>query len=384
MLLPGAIGGTVAPGFEGVRDAFAANFADRGEIGAALCVHVDQRRVVDLWGGVADRATGRLWGPDTPIVVFSCTKGLVATCFLMLEDRGGIDLDAPVVRYWPEFAAVGHEALTVRTLLNHRSGLCAVDRPLRLADLSDVPRLESALVAQVPLWEPGADQGYGASAFGMYAQAVFRRAAGRTLGRYLADEIVQPLGVDAWLGLPEAVRPRLATLYPVGGWEGLCSVGAHLARDSLEGRMYRGVLSRRSPCARAVGNPRDLGARHFAAYQLWAAQRIEMPWANAHVSARALSRIYDPLANGGATRDGVRLVSRPALDAVHARQSWVQRDRVLHKPLGHSGVGGALGFADPAARVSFGYVMNRMAAHVRSPRTLALCHAVYRCLGTSP
>lgn len=394
--------GTVAPGFEPIRDAFAANF-ERGEIGAALCVHRRGERIVDLWGGVADREAARPWEADTPIVVFSCTKGLVAACFLALQDRGGLDLDAPIRRLWPEFAGRGRDAVTTRMLLNHRSGLCAIDRPLSLADLADTDRTEAALLDQEPLWEPGSDQGYHAISYGLYAQAVFRRAAGRTLGQFLAEELTGPLGADVWLGLPEVIRPRLARLYPTARLQGLGAVLAQLPRDNPEGRMYRDVLlRRRSPSARAVGNPRELGAMGFDNLNRYDVQQLELPWIGGIASARGLAAVYEPLASEGVARDGRRIVSAAAIAAVHPRQSWAARDRVMHKPMGfsqgflkdeahlfspneatvgHAGMGGSLGLADPDEGLALGYVMNHMAPEMRSRRALALCHAVYRCLG---
>lgn len=394
--------GTVQPAFEGVREAFAANF-ERGEIGAGLCVHVAGERVVDLWAGYADRDTGRPWEADTPAVVFSGTKGLTAVAYLVLADRGGIDLDAPVTRYWPEFAGLRRDAITVRMLLNHRSGLCAVDRPLSLQDLADPARTEAALLAQEPLWEPGTDQGYGATAWGMYAQAVFRRAAGRTIGRFLADEVAGPARADVWLGLPESVNTRAATLYPTPLSEAARWLLTNLPRGTSEGRTFRDVLLHPNRASwRAVRNPRELGLRYFHHLDRYDVRKLELPWIGGFATARGFATLYDPLANGGVRADGTRLVSAAAIDAVKARQSWTERDRVMHKPIGfaqgfvkeqtcffspnpeafgHPGMGGSLGFADPVDRVSIGYVVNSMAAQVRSPRAISLCRAIYRGLG---
>jgi CubicO group peptidase (beta-lactamase class C family) len=399
------IHGTVAQGFERVRDAFVANFA-RGEIGAALCVSVRGQRVVDLWAGWADREREMPWEADTPCVVFSVTKGFVGTCFLALQDRGGIDLDAPIATYWPEFAGgdagATRAGITVRTLLNHRSGLCAVDRGLTIEDLKHDERVESALLAQEPLWEPGTDQGYHATSLGMYAQAIFRRAAGRSLGRFFAEELAGPLGADAWIGLPEEVHPRTATLYPTAPLKAVWAILSQLPRDTVEGRMYRRVLfDRKSAAARAVANPRELGAGRFTNLNRADVRRLELPWMGGHATARGVSRIYEPLANGGSAA-GVRIVSPEAIEPLKLRQSWSDRDLVVPKPMGfsqgflkdqthlfcpnpemfgHAGMGGSLGFADPVEGVAFGYVMNHMAPQVRSTRALALCHALYASLG---
>ena len=394
--------GTVNPAFEGVREAFAANF-DRGEIGAGLCVHVAGERVVDLWAGYADRETGRAWEADTPAVVFSGTKGMVAIAFLVLADRGGIDLDAPVAAYWPEFAGLGREAITVRTLLNHRAGLCAVDVPLSLHDLADQARTEAALLAQAPLWPPGTDQGYGATAWGMYAQAVFRRAAGRTVGQYLADEVAGPLGADVWIGLPEAVNSRVAHLYPTPLAQAARWLIANLPRRTSEGRTFRDALLHRTGASwRAVRNPRELGAGQFHHLDRYDVRKLELPWIGGLATARGFATLYDPLANGGVSANGTRVVSPGAIDAVKARQSWTESDRVMHKPIGfaqgfvkeqtcffspnpeafgHPGMGGSLGLADPVDRVAIGYVVNSLAVQVRSPRAIAVCRSIYRALG---
>lgn len=400
--MPQAVQGDVASGFEGVRQAFSDNF-ERGEIGAALCVHVGGKRVVDLWGGYADRESGRAWAADTPTVVFSGTKGLTSIGYLVLADRGGIDLDAPVTRYWPEFAGLGRDAITVRMLLNHRSGLCAVDRPLSLRDLGDQGRTEAALLAQEPLWEPDTNQGYGATAWGMYAQAVFRRAAGRTVGRYLAEEIAGPLGADVWIGLPESVDARAAQLYPTPVSVSVRWLLKNLPLRNSEGRSFRAaILRRKQPTWRAVRNPRELGAGHFHHLDRYDVRKLELPWIGGYATVRGFATVYDPLANGGVAANGARVVSAAAIDAIKPRQSWVERDRVMHKPMGfsqgfikeqtcyfspnreafgHPGMGGALGLADPVDHVAIGYVANGMAVEVRSPRAIALCRAVYRALG---
>jgi CubicO group peptidase (beta-lactamase class C family) len=392
------IHGTWLPRYARVVDAFRDNFIRREELGAGFTLVQDGEVVVDLWAGTADEATSRPWAQDTPVVVFSTTKGMVALAFLMLQDRGQLDLDAPVDRWWPELGRGGKHVITVRMLLNHRSGLSAVDTPLHLADFADPDKVDPILAAQRPLWAPGEHQGYGATAWGMYTGALFRRITGETVGTFLAREIFESLGVDAWLGLPDAVLPRLATLYPKSPAELARTALPEIARGTtLEGRVYRRfLLERRSDTARALRNP-VLSRAGLKVLNDPALLRIEMPWMNMVATSRAIATVYGALAAGGAP-----LVSSEAVASVAQRQSWAWEDRILTKPIGfaqgfvkeephlfspneasfgHPGVGGSLGMADPRHGLGFGYVLNRMDPHIRSPRALALCHAVYRSLG---
>ena len=394
--------GIVSPGFEGVRAAFERNFTEHREVGAALCVYRDGERVVDLWGGWADRDSRRRWTPDTMTVAFSCTKGMVALMFTMLADRGQLRLDAPIADYWPEFGTHGKERITIRQWLNHRAGLSAVDDRLTLDDFDQPDRIERALVAQQPLWPPGTKQGYAATAFGGFAQALFRRVAGCSLGTFLRREIAEPLELDMYIGMPPELSERIAKLYPYGRRTLLGRVLPELlARRTAEGRVFRRVvLKGRTTTGRAFINP-DMGAQRFNLLNQPKYRRLELPWMNGVFSARALGGVYAPLATGGAVR-GQRLLSPEAIEPLLRRQSWSQRDSVLNKPLGfsqgfckdelhlfspnveafgHSGVGGSVGFADPRTGLAVGYVMNRLDWRLRSPRAVALCHAVYEAIG---
>jgi CubicO group peptidase (beta-lactamase class C family) len=396
------IHGTCDHRFAEVEATFRQSFTRGDEIGAAICVTVDGVPVVDLWGGLADRASKRRWQADTPVVTFSVTKGFVALALLMLQDRGRLDLDAPVARYWPAFAAHGKADITVRTLLNHRAGLSAVDAPIQLEAFRDPVAIDTILANQRPAWTPGSAQGYGATAWGMYAGALFRHVAGETVGTFLRREVFGPLGADVWLGCPADVFPRVATMYPVGGGDLVRHVLPALVRGgTVESQMYRAVLGDRSSMtAKAVGNP-VLGKRRLDVVNDPEVLAMELPWKSAVGTARGVAKVYAPLACGGALGD-VRLVRPESLASVTRRQSWAWSDRVVFKPLGfaqgfvkdeptmfspneaafgHPGAGGALGLADPTHRLSVGYVMNRMDHRLRSPRALALCHAVYRSLG---
>lgn len=382
---PSEIHGFVAPGFEPVRDAFARNFTEHGEVGAACCVHLDGEVVVDLYGGVADAASGRPWRDDTLQIVFSATKGVTAACVLRLVERGALELDAPVARYWPEFAANGKDEIPVRWLLSHRAGLAAIEGKFTLEQALAWRPVVDALAAQAPLWEPGTKHGYHLRSYGWLLGELVRRVDGRTIGRFLADEIARPLGLDLWIGLPEEQEPRVSTLIPPPPPPETvrAAMDKLFAPDSIPGRAFTG--------------PSNL----FHYDQMWnrrALHAAELPSSNGIASARALSRFYAALIG---TIDGVRLLHDATLDAACAVQSDGP-DAVLFLPtrfglgfmlppilapsarataFGHPGAGGSLALADRAQRMSFAYVMNRMSpATAGDPRADALLAATYASL----
>ena len=377
------LGGTVAEGFEPVRDAFAANFTEHGDIGAAVCVTIDGEPVVDLWGGVADVETERPWTEDTVVTVFSSTKGLTATCVHLLAERELLDLDEPVATYWPEFAAAGKEQIPVRWLLTHQAGVAAVQGEVSADDVLGWDGVVEAIAAQAPNWEPGTAHGYHARSFGWTLGEVVRRITGRSLGAFLADEIAGPLGLSFWVGLPEEIEPRCATVIPLdlGGM----SLADLLPPDTLA----RDVLSGPSELF-AGGYDHTWNQRPLRA--------VELPSSNGVGDARALARHYAALIG---EVDGIRLL-RPETVATASTPAATGTDHVLGVPLhfglgymvqptaapgagpatfGHAGAGGSLGFADPDARVGFGYVMNRMLVSMTGDeRTQGLIEALYRCL----
>lgn len=397
-----SIHGQVAAGFEPVRAVFEQNFRDAGEVGASICVYRGDEPVVDLWGGVADLKTGAAWRADTLVNTFSVTKGAVAHAMLRLEDRGEVDLDEPVSKHWPEFAAAGKATITLRQILNHTCGVIAIDRPLSLADVLAWEPVEAAIIAQRPLWEPGSNQGYHAVTWGMLLRAIVPKMIGRSVGEALA-EIATPLGADAFVGLPKERLAQCAPLVTLPKVRGVAGVVGAMMRNGIDGRFFRSTLLRpSSPGARAVANPKALGALGFSNYDLPEVRFAELPWANLHASARGLARLYAPLAADGAAF-GVRTVSVEAAARPRAHQTWSDVDETLRKPLGfaqgflkeestmfspnpgwmgHSGTGGSLGYADPDAGISFGYTMNRLRGNLRSPTALALSRVVYACLGT--
>src|SRR6185437_7874934 len=202
------------PKFAEVREEFARNFTERGDVGASVCVMVEGQTVVDLWGGVADPATNAPWQDDTITVVMSMTKGATALCAHILADRGELDIDLPVAHYWPEFAQNGKEQIPVRMLLNHQTGLPGFHHPIPAGKPFDWEYMVAALAAERPFWEPGRQYGYHSVTFGWLVGEVVRRVSGRSLGTFFRDEVAGPLGLDFWIGLPESEERRAVRLLP--------------------------------------------------------------------------------------------------------------------------------------------------------------------------
>lgn len=393
------IGGFVAPGFDEVLRVFEENFSKRKEVGAAVAVFRGDEKVVDLWGGVRDKKAGTPWTGDTLSIIFSATKGLAASAFLVLVDRGAIDLDATVASYWPGFARANKQDITVRQLLNHVSGLSAIDMPLTMDDVqgwssqSDPARVIEAMEAQEPLWEPGTAQGYNAISYGFFAGELFRRVTGDDVGAFLKREIAGPLGADVHLGLDATEEHRVSQLYTSGPKTFLRHILPRvIASRQVEGRVYRNFLRKNSATKRAFANPAAFSARGVKNYGTRQVRAMSLPFASGTASAEGLARFYAGIGNG--------VVRAETLLGPQRRQSWAW-DRVLCKPMGfsqgfvkdelhlfspnphtfgHPGAGGPLGYHDPDANISFGYVMNRMDFRIRSPRAMELSKAVYRSL----
>ncbi len=380
------IQGFAETGYEGVRDAFAANFALHGDVGAACCLYVAGRKVVDLWGGMADVKRQRPWEEDTLTLVYSTSKGVSAICAHLLAERGELDLDAPVVEYWPEFGQEGKASIPVRWLLSHRAGLPVIDRHLTPEQaLAWEPAIE-ALAAQRPVWEPGTAHGYHALTYGWLVGEVVRRATGRSLGQVLADEVSGPLELDLWIGLPEPEAGRVCRL---------------IAADppQLNPEELRSLPAERIEVLNAMASPTSLAVRALNVtdppfnFNSRAVHAAEQPAANAITTARSLARLY--AATIGEV-DGMRLLD-PATVEDATREQANGPDQVLivntrlgsgfflpspFSPLmgprsfGHAGAGGSLAFADPARQVGFGYVMNQMQNNLSNdPRTAALIEA---------
>lgn len=396
----GPISGQFAPGFEPLAEQFARHFQTGEEFGASLCVYHRGERVVDLWGGVADVRTRKPWEADTLIVVFSVTKGLAAMALNLAAERGLFEWDRPVADYWPAFGQNGKAAITVRQLFNHRAGLATISTPLTLEQFCDPARKEETraiLAAQKPAWETDKSQGYHAISFGMYADAFFELVAGEPLNVFLHRELLDPVGADVFVGTPEEQDARIATLYPVPDGRRVANmVIAAVRGGSTEANVARSFITGGVAKA-ALLNPRTRNG--MADYNQPPVRRHCLSWASATASARGLARAYAPWSMDGVWQ-GKRFVSPDTIASVISRQGWSERDLVLGKPLGwaqgflkeetevfspnpesfgHAGMGGALGWCDPKARLSFGYVMNRCDWRIRSPRALALGRALYRC-----
>ncbi|MFJ9585550.1 serine hydrolase domain-containing protein [Streptomyces acidicola] len=382
------VNGTVAEGFEPVRDAFAANYETLGERGAAVAVYQGGRRVVDLWGGTRDVDGDAPWEHDTAQIMRSATKGIAAAVPLMLAERGKLDLDAPVGAYWPEFKAHGKERVLVRHVLNHRAGLPVLDHPLTPQEALDPRRGPEAVAAQAPVWEPGTAHGYHPLTYGWLVDELVRRVTGGRTGEWIASEIAGPLGLDLWLGLPGSQAARVGR---AGRTE------APEPSGGLRVRPKRSVTE-------AYDDPSSLTRRAFAAITPFPDQNdpayraAALPATNGIATADGLARFYASLIG---EVDGVRLLAQETVESARAEESagpdrtLVVNTRfglgyMLHgsaSPLlgpgsfGHPGRGGPLGFADPATGIAFGYVTNGFRKTVTAdPRAQALVRAVRKAV----
>ncbi|AZK94516.1 MULTISPECIES: serine hydrolase domain-containing protein [Streptomyces] len=418
--------GTVADGFEPVREAFVRNFEQRGERGAAVAVYRDGHKVVDLWAGTRDvdggpgpagagdasgseagtppgappgspsaspsgSPPGAPWAVDTAQIVRSVTKGVAAAVVLLLHQRGRIDLDAPVGTYWPEFKAAGKERVLVRHLLSHRAGLPALDRPLTPTEAIDGVSGPAALAAQAPAWQPGTDHGYHAQTYGWLLAELVPRVTGRSIGRWVAEEIARPLGLDFWLGLPAEEAHRVGRIGPVEEPPPVRSGGLTLRPKRSVADAYRDPDSLTRRAFGVIAPLPDENAPEYRA--------AELPASGGISTARALARFY--ASTIGAVDGGPRLFAPATLTLARTEES-AGPDRVLvvptryglgfmlHGPaapllgpgsFGHPGRGGSLGFADPDAGIAFGYVTNGLRKGVTAdPRAQALVRAVRSAL----
>jgi len=369
------VNGTCEPGYEAVRDAFAANFAERGDVGASVAMVVDGRIVADLWGGAVDSSKdAQAWQSDTLVNIWSTTKGVTAACFAMLVDRGLIDYDAPIARYWPEFAAEGKGEITVAMLLSHQAGLCGFREPATLETFYDTEAAAERLAEQKPFWKPGTQGGYHAISVGFLASALCRRVDGRSLRQFVAEELA---GLDITIGVPTNAAHRVAPLLAPQ------DMGTNdLVTDFNE-----------SQIAALLNPPLDPLVPNQPGWQY-----AEIPSANGFATARGLARLYGALSGDGML-DGKRLFGVEAIAAATTVQ-FTGIDSILGMParwgcgflcnvngiygpepraFGHSGWGGAFAFADPARKLGFAYTMNRMGKDlVGDPRNVALIDAIYR------
>ena len=390
------IGGAVAPGFEEVRREFERNFESRRELGAACAAYLGGEKVVDLWGGARDVRDGSPWREDTLVLVYSTSKGLSAMTLALCHSRGLLDYDERVAAYWPEFGQAGKGEVTVRQLLAHEAGLPVVDEPLDPEMLADFDRLAAAIARQRPRWKPGTRHGYHGVSLGWYEGELIRRIdpQRRTLGRFFAEEIAAPLGLDVHFGVPDDVpAERFARIERIPPWKAGPQM-RHLPPRMAAAMMNPGSLSYRTFANPRLRTPADLDRSEY--------RRLEFPGGGAVGSARDIAPAYAAFTGH---RDELGLAPRTLEELIRfpspPSRGW--HDKVLKvdtafslgfaRPLGpfrfgsserafgHPGAGGSFAFADPDRGVSFAYVMNRLGFHLNDdPREKALRDALYRCL----
>ena len=390
----GKVEGTCDPKFAGVMDAFVTNFETRGEIGASCAIQIEGKTVVDLWGG--KRAPGGdPWDKDTISIVFSSTKGAMALCAHMLADRGNLDLNAPVTKYWPEFGQNGKEAATVVMALDHSLGVPHVRSAPKPGGYYDWDYMVDLIAKETPFWQPGTRNGYHMISMSWTVGELVHRAAKKRMGQFFQDELAKPLGLDFWIGLPEAQEHRVAPMFP-----------AMPTPDAMQTRFFqRAMTDTTHPAHHCM---RDLLALNVNSREGHAA---EIGAANGITNARGLAGMYAPLANGGAL-NGKHLVSKDTLArmsrvavATHEDATLVIPSRFAlgymksmdNRPLGgldgascllsdaafgHVGAGGSIGFACPETSMSFGYTMNQMGLGLLlNDRGQSLVDEAYKALG---
>jgi CubicO group peptidase (beta-lactamase class C family) len=402
--------GFVAPGFERVADLLAhgtrmdiggrERVADLGTGGGAFAAFVDGEPVVDIWAGFA--APQQRWSEDTRAVIMSATKGLTTLCAHVLHDRGQLDLDAPVVAYWPEFGAAGKEGTLVRQLLSHQSGAIGLPEPARMLSWDgtgwdDTPALAAAVASAPPAWVTGTRHGYHGVTFGWLIGELVRRVSGKGLGAFFREEIAEPLGLDCRIGTPLDDQPNVARVI-----EWTISSSRRSTLTTIDPTSWAG----RSVLAGPAGNlfADEHGAPRFARFMNTpAVQRAEIGALGATATARGLARLYACVAQGE------DLVSRPSV-ARFSEQQVCGRDAVMGVPtrwavgytreppalvpgaprqhgpndeaFGHMGAGGQIGFADPVARVGCAFVRNHLENQAMPLMGAVLVGALYEVLGT--
>lgn len=375
------IHGFVAPNFEPVRDAFAANFEREDvyrELGASLAAYENGKLIVDLYGGWRDEAKTEPWTRDTLVNIWSATKGVAAIVIARLVDQGLLDYAERVVRYWPEYGANGKEDTTVSDIMSHQAGLPGFEEPTSIEDFYDWETVTDRLARQAPMWKPGTKNSYHAMTYGFLAGELVRRTTGMSMGTYLAKEISGPLNADVFIGLPESEEYRVAPLVPP--------------------KVVHDFETETSPpeAVAAVTNP-DMEPL-LPNDRAWRA--AEIPAGNGHASALGLAKLYGTLANGGAM-EGVTLMKPETIRVMNTQQND-RTDILLGIPAnwrngvpgnidhmygphdstyGHSGWGGSFGCGNSETQIGIGYVLNQMGDRtIGDPRGDALCHAIFKCL----
>ena len=379
------LNGTCEPRFEAVLEAFVQNYRCEDEVGSAVSVVVDGRTVVDLWGGWRDAGRQREWQHDTIVCMMSVSKGITGLAFSLLVDRGLVDVNEPVAKYWPQFARNGKQTLPVRFVLDHRAGLPVIADPLWPGAIYDPAAICEALAAQAPLWEPGTVAAYHVHTQGYLLGEIVRRVTGKSVGVFVREELAGPLAADFMIGgLSRHDQARCAEVMP--NMQARLFAAKEVETDTLRARAF-------------VQNPAEPWpvTLNSAAWR-----QSEIASGNGHGNARAVARIYGAFARGGQL-DGVRLTRPSSIEAMITEQhniTELMQDRPYHQALGillntpeavymgpnprafgHHGIGGSLGFADPDARVGFAFAVNRMhAVGTNGPRAARLIDALYGVL----
>jgi len=390
------IDGFVEPEFEQVKAAFIENFKKGKEIGASLCIYLQNKKIVDLWGGYRNIEQSQLWQEDTIVPVFSTTKGVCALVLALAHSRGWFDYDEKVSSYWSEFAQHGKESITVRQLFSHQAGLPAINKPLTNEMISDIKLLSSILAAQKPAWNPGAHHGYHVWSFGFYVSAFIYQIdpQKRTLGQFLQEELVKPLEAQFYIGLPDYIPDvRLATLYPPNMMKAFLGTGNPIKgvfRYLLPNSIYHQAMANPSVMKKHT----NLNRREVLA--------LEIGSGNGVGEARGLARLYSEFAIGGKnlgiTEKTLEVLHESPKLPVKGSKDWIwDYDTNFSvgfiKPynkipygghphaFGHHGAGGSSGYADPYYGIGYGYVVNRMDSHhFIDPRDQAIRDALYKCL----
>ena len=389
------LSGTCAPGWEQVRDAVHTNFAAGEEVGCSVAVYHKGKLVVDLVAGWADRAKTKEYADDALQVVFSTTKGVTATAVAMCVERGLLSYELPVAHYWPEFAQNGKGNVTVAQLLSHQAGLYTVERHMELEEILHWNTITAELAGMAPLWEPGTEHGYHALTFGWLAGELIRRVDGRGVGQFIQEEIAGPLGVEIYVGLPEALENRVVPL--LQGRD----PNAPAQPETEEARQVRELLEQ-------FMGPNTPGGKALSLSGSWTGEglfnrsdvlRAEIPAANGATNARSLAAMYAALQH---PVNGVQLLSGAMREAAFAVQTPAnEADKCLVVPTsfamgymaasdftpyagegscGHPGFGGSVAFLQPQRELAFGYAMNKLAANLAGDtRAKTLMDAAARC-----
>lgn len=377
------------PAFRAVREVFEKNFASGREIGAAVAVYHRDRLVVDLWGGLADRKTGREWAAGTPCLAFSCTKAVTAAAAALLAERGAYEVDGPVTDWWPEYGVHGKEATTAAHLLSHQAGLPALSRVVPPEEAGDPKAMADELAAQAPEWTPGEAHGYHAMTYGWLAGEIVRRHSGKPVGRLVREEFAADL--DLWIGAPDEVIERAARLGNVRAPQGSGSLeSAGGEPDGLLARIAAAYLDPESMLNRALNRP----APGQGGFNNSVVLRGGWPAAGMVATPRALATFYQRLITGGIVRPETlaaaikRRVEGPdrtllvdssfGLGFMRPSLTFSAPKAARDSAFGHTGAGGSIGLGDAEHGVAMAYIPNGMGREVSGDlRAYHLVEAVY-------